>query len=59
MNYRIQKYDIFPSNIEDKDSPTYAIEAKKHWWNKWKSVYWSEGAIGERVPKLFTKSEAL
>ena len=22
-------------------------------------MYWSEGAIGERVPKLFTNSEAL
>lgn len=59
MKYRISKYNIFPSHIEDEDTPTYAVEKKKHWWSRWKSMYWDEGVFGERVPKLFKKSEAL
>lgn len=59
MKYRIQKYNIFPSHLEDENSPSYAVERKKHWWSKWKSVYWTTDAVGNSIPKLVTRKEAL
>lgn len=59
MKYRISKYNIFPLHLDDKNAPAYAIEFKKHWWSKWKSVYWNEDMTGNRFPKLFTKLVAL
>lgn len=60
MKYRIQKYDIFPSHLTDVYFPTYAVEYKRHWWNKWKPLHWTMDATGRnRVPKLFTKSKAI
>lgn len=60
MKYRIQKYDTFPSHIEDVYSPTYSVEYKNHWWNKWKPLNLTTDATGKhRIPKLVTKSEAV
>lgn len=58
MKYRIVKYDLFPSYLEDEDSPTYAIEYKRHWWSRWKSLYRND-CMGASIPKLISKSEAL
>lgn len=59
MKYRISKYNMFPLHIDNEYAPTYAVEVKKHWWSGWKSVYWDEDIFGNRVPKLFTKTDAL
>lgn len=59
MKYRVQKYNIFPSHLEDGNSPTYAVERKKHWWSKWKSVYWTTDAVENDIPALLTRKEAL
>lgn len=59
MKYRISKYDIFPPQLDDVYAPTWAVEVKKHWWNKWKPVYWTTDAVGNRIPMLLTKSQAI
>lgn len=59
MKYRISKYDIFPPQLDDVYAPTWAVEVKKHWWSKWKSIYWTTDTVGNRIPMLFTKSQAI
>lgn len=59
MKYRITKYNILPAHLDNEDAPTYAVECKKHLWSKWKSMYWCDDALGNRVPRLVAKSEAL
>lgn len=58
MKYRITKYNILPAHLDNEDAPTYAVECKKHLWSKWKSMYWCDDALGNRVPRLVAKSEA-
>ena len=60
MKYRIQKYNIFPPHLDNVYSPTYSVEYKKHWWNKWEPLHWTTDATGRhRIPQLVMKSEAV